>query len=322
MNAVTKQKAEDITADLENWMACLPKQLRSLSLIHLAVPGSNDSMSWSINRTSEMAPDAEPALKYLKFLGCLWTSNTYKWSITQTCDVLSQLNAGIRYFNLRVATKVGTPDIYFVHGLYANEVRGFLGDVKNFLRMHSQEVVILDCQNFYAFEFPDHERFISLLTTTFSNKLLPWVEDMSNLTLDYMTIKCSYQIILIYRSDAARFGQTLLWPSAWWPSPQPDAVSATKLLSFLDHTLKCRDPRTGLVSRCVLTPTPCFIITHWCSNLKSKCATAFEKNKLRWIKAQKPGSEGGINIIISDFIEMSEFEFSKAVIGLNAKLLK
>lgn len=99
-------------------------------------------MTWSIHRKSEMAPDADPVLQRLKFLGPLWRATMYRWSVTQTYDVLKQLKAGIRYFDLRVGTKVGTEDIFFVHGLYADEVRGFLGDLKNFLRMHSQEVCL------------------------------------------------------------------------------------------------------------------------------------------------------------------------------------
>lgn len=54
--------------------------------------------------------------------------------------------------------------------------------------------------------------------------------------------------------------------------------------------------------------------------LRSECAVPLEKYKLSWIEKQRPGGSG-VNIIISDFIGMSETQFSKIVIGLNAKLL-
>lgn len=97
-------------------------------------------MTWSINRKSPMSPDAEPLLRRLRFLGPMLGLAMCRWSITQAHDVLTQLNSGIRYFDLRIATKVGTDDIHFVHGLYADDVRGPLGEIQSFLETHPREV--------------------------------------------------------------------------------------------------------------------------------------------------------------------------------------
>lgn len=47
---------------------------------------------------------------------------------------------GVRYFDLRLAIKKNTEDIYFVHGLYAEDVRGPLNEIKSFLETHPREV--------------------------------------------------------------------------------------------------------------------------------------------------------------------------------------
>lgn len=162
MDSPTKQKAAELTNDLENWMSNLPTTLRSVSLIHLAIPGwltmayyflcfffiikfylgSHDSMTWSITRKSPMAPDAEPLLQRIKWLGSTLGYVMSRWAITQSFDIISQLNSGVRYFDLRISTKVGTDDLYFVHGLYADNVREPLNGIQSFLETHPREVYI------------------------------------------------------------------------------------------------------------------------------------------------------------------------------------
>lgn len=87
-----------------------------------------------------MSPDAEPLLQRLRFLGSMLGYVMSRWSITQSYDVLAQLNSGIRYFDLRIATKTGTDQLYFVHGLYADDVRGPLSEIQTFLETHPREV--------------------------------------------------------------------------------------------------------------------------------------------------------------------------------------
>lgn len=65
------------------------------------------------------------------------------WSRTQAYNATEQLMAGIRYFDLRVATKEGTEDFYFVHGLYSDNVQAVLNDMVKFLESHPQEVSLV-----------------------------------------------------------------------------------------------------------------------------------------------------------------------------------
>lgn len=54
--------------------------------------------------------------------------------------------------------------------------------------------------------------------------------------------------------------------------------------------------------------------------LRKQCATPAHKTILEWINKQKIGF-GGVNIIISDFVDLTGNQFTKEVIGLNAKFL-
>lgn len=99
-------------------------------------------MTFNITRKSPVAPDAEPIFQKLKWLGPILRFAMARWSVTQNLDVTLQLSMGVRYFDLRLSTKVGTDELYFVHGLYGDDVRGPLNDILNYLETHPREVRI------------------------------------------------------------------------------------------------------------------------------------------------------------------------------------
>lgn len=184
-----------------------------------------------------------------------------KWSKTQSVNVTHQLNAGIRYFDLRIATKPGCGGFYFVHNLYSECVDGALDEIKVFLDGHSREVVILDCQHFFNMGAVEHKKFIKLLVDTFGCKLQPQT-DLTRLSLDLMH-NIRKQVIVIYRAEIR---EEFLWPGCCFPTPWPNTVFVPKLFSFLTQGLKNRNFSYGYVSQCVLTPNLWFV----CKNIFSK----------------------------------------------------
>ncbi|XP_015434771.1 PREDICTED: PI-PLC X domain-containing protein 3 isoform X2 [Dufourea novaeangliae] len=110
--------------ELEYWMTRLPEVIRNVPIIQLAIPGSHDTMTYTINRRNDVGPD-EP--NYIRALGryCSLVSKPiiFNWSITQHDNIKDQLNGGIRYLDLRVATKPPNGNIYFVHGLFSTFLR-------------------------------------------------------------------------------------------------------------------------------------------------------------------------------------------------------
>lgn len=65
-----------------------------------------------------------------------------RWSKTQEFSVKLQLQNGIRYFDLRLASKIGSDELFFVHGLYSCEVKDVLKEINEFLNEHPKEVQI------------------------------------------------------------------------------------------------------------------------------------------------------------------------------------
>lgn len=307
--------------DLKNWMRDLPEQIRNIPFIYLAIPGSHDSMTYSITRSSGLAPDAEPILKRLY---PLFQGTILRWTITQSIDALQQLLIGIRYFDLRLATKNGTDNFFFTHGVYAAEISQPLNQIKNFINEHPHEVVVLDFQHFYRFTPDDHQRLIRFILNLFGPQLVPRKQDLDSITLNSL-FRLRTQVIVVYRHQSV-YSTGEFWVPQMIPSPWPQQDNISSLLNFLKHVK--RHPGMGFVHQAVLTPTPAFILFRWVSTLREKCAKPVKNEiypKLSEFSPGRPIDRDGptpVNIIIADFVEMDDAIFSKTVIQLNLKLLR
>ncbi|XP_017888040.1 PI-PLC X domain-containing protein 2 [Ceratina calcarata] len=306
------------SGDLEYWMTRLPEPLKSLSIIYLAIPGSHNTMTYTINRRNDVGPDEPRYVKALgRYVSFLSKPVIYNWSITQQKHVKDQLDGGIRYLDLRVATKPTDKRIYFVHGLYGSRIYEPLQEIAQWLSSHNKEIVILDFQHFYLFTEEDHRHLIDTIFRTFRTKLCPVMSTFNFLTLNRLNAE-DHQVILIYRNIYAQNYSTL-WPSGLWRTPWPNTVNVNQLINFLDTELKARSVKIGLVSQCLLTPDVSYVLKHLCGTLQRDLVQSCQKAIISWINGKKPG-EGGFNIVIADFVDDNNFLFSKTVIDSNRKL--
>ncbi|XP_075980438.1 PI-PLC X domain-containing protein 3 isoform X2 [Anticarsia gemmatalis] len=319
---------EDISAQdlaLESWMNDLPPQLKEVPLIYLAIPGSHDSMTYGITRSSKVAPDAEPILHRLY---PLFRGTILRWTITQASDTWHQLLIGIRYLDLRLATMPNEENFYFTHGLYGEEISKALTQVKDFVDTHPGEVVILDCQHFYGFTPQHHQKLMRYLLNLYGPRLVPRQVDLKAITLNSLH-RLKMQVIIVYRNESV-YATSEFWQPQMLPSPWPRQDTVTGLLRFFENVR--RHPSTGFVHQAVLTPTASFIIIRWISSLREKCAVPVTRDVLPVLTEYSPGpplpgnSSVGIrspvNVVIGDFVDMNDAIFPKTIIDLNMKLLR
>ncbi|XP_037320004.2 PI-PLC X domain-containing protein 1-like [Pungitius pungitius] len=160
-----------------NWMSQLPPELHDIPLFKLAIPGSHDSMSYDLDiNSSIMEPDR---LKKLSKIYCA-RKIVQKWAITQEETITKQLDAGVRYFDLRIARKAHDPDptrLYFHHGLYTKtDVETVLEEVNDWAGGHPKEILILALSHFHGFDKNIaehlHRHLISFIMTLFGAKLI------------------------------------------------------------------------------------------------------------------------------------------------------
>lgn len=91
----------------------------------LCPPGSHDSFSFYIDEASPVGPEQpETVQNFVSVFGTVAKKLMRKWLATQTMNFISQLEAGIRFFDLRISTKPRDPDneLFFAHGLFSATV--------------------------------------------------------------------------------------------------------------------------------------------------------------------------------------------------------
>ncbi|KAH8377189.1 hypothetical protein KR093_003941, partial [Drosophila rubida] len=302
----------------EHWMRDLPPDLRDLSIINLAIPGSHNSMTYGINSDSELSPDAERAIRrWHSFFPCF----VRRWSKTQSASVLEQLHLGVRYFDLRIAHNEGK--FYYCHGLFAMEVFEPLQELRQFLDTHPDELVVLDLQHFYAMDVTLHQQLTAELLQFFGRRLYSTTDGS---LLDCSLTRCAQlqrQMVLVYRRSPIGLPAEF-WPSYSWPTPWPNTASVKKLISFLSDSLLSRQPQQGYVSQCLITPTGRYIALRVFFSLKGT-AKRVDKKVKAWILEQAPGpfatgQPPRVNVFLADFVNLKDGQFCDWVVQLNTKL--
>lgn len=95
------------------------------TLRFLSPPGSHDSFSFYIDEASPVGPEQpETVQNFVSVFGTVAKKLMRKWLATQTMNFTSQLEAGIRFFDLRISTKPRDPEneLFFAHGLFSATV--------------------------------------------------------------------------------------------------------------------------------------------------------------------------------------------------------
>uniref|UniRef100_A0A3B4ARE9 Phosphatidylinositol-specific phospholipase C X domain-containing protein n=1 Tax=Periophthalmus magnuspinnatus TaxID=409849 RepID=A0A3B4ARE9_9GOBI len=136
-----------------------------------------DSMTYDLDINS---PIIEPdMLKKYSNLRCV-RSIMRNWGRTQEANILEQLNAGARYFDLRIARKENDPDpnrLYFYHGLLTRtDVETVLRSINEWAEQHPKEVIILALSHFKGFgsnEVQLHNHLTAFIKNLFGSKLVP-----------------------------------------------------------------------------------------------------------------------------------------------------
>ncbi|XP_041913288.1 PI-PLC X domain-containing protein 1 [Alosa sapidissima] len=304
-------------SDYGNWMSALSEELWDIPLSNLAIPGSHDTMSYCLDITSPLVRSESDAFRILDGLFyCFTRPVIYRWATTQEKDIVEQLQAGIRYFDLRIAHKPNdkSDELYFTHVIYTHvTVLETLQKIASWLDSHPKEIVILACRNFQGLSEKLHEAFIYSLRRTFASKLCPHTEAV--VTLRHLW-SLRYQVVLSYDDQtAARHNE--LWPAI--PYLWANKPTAEGLIDYLEWQKSEGRPDGFFVAGLNLTAGRCFIASHPHESLRSLSVENWDGVR-QWLKEQRPGpGHSCLNIIAGDFVGL--IPFCHLIIALNKKLI-
>ncbi|XP_039729256.1 PI-PLC X domain-containing protein 1 isoform X2 [Pteropus medius] len=300
-----------------DWMSALCPRLWDVPLHQLSIPGSHDTMTYCLDRKSPISPNESRLLQLLaKVVPCLTQPVVLKWSVTQALNVTEQLDAGVRYLDLRVAHMLegSARNLHFVHMMYTTAlVEDTLTEISEWLENHPREVVILACRNFDGMTADLHEYLVTCIKNIFGDMLCPRGEVP---TLRQLWAR-GQQVVLSYDDECAVRRHRQLWPAIpyWWGNQ----VKPEKLVRYLEQMQRCGRPGGLFVAGINLTENLQYILAHPAASLRKVTVPSLPYLST-WVREQSPGpGPQCINIIAGDFIGADTFVSD--VIRLNEKLL-
>ncbi|TNN04185.1 hypothetical protein fugu_001214 [Takifugu bimaculatus] len=297
-----------------DWMSQLPVELHNIPLFNLAIPGSHDSMSYDLDKNSSIIePDG---LKKFSKLCCV-RKIVRRWATTQDENITKQLNAGVRYFDLRIARKPNDPEptrLYFYHGLYTRtDVETLLRDINTWADKHPKEILILALSHFKGFDRKNqrdlHNHLIQFIKSLFGNKLLP--------RKDSPTLKSCWDegknVILSYDYPVGQHPEMWGRIQYFYGNSMDPITVESKLCQYLE---KPKPMKGFFVCGLNLTlPEDARILKYiirLCDNFPNVVNRSLPR-MLQWVKEQ--ARKTPMNIIASDIATRDQFVYT--VIQLN-----
>ncbi|XP_008289302.1 PI-PLC X domain-containing protein 1-like [Stegastes partitus] len=304
---------------MSDWMSQLPPELHTVALYDLTLPGSHDSMSYDLDiNSSIIEPDG---LRRFSKIYCV-RKIVRKWAITQEATITKQLDAGVRYLDLRIARKPNDTDptrLYFYHGLYTRtDVETVLKDIKDWAEGHPKEIVILSLSNFKGFDKKNekqlHTHLLNFIKTLFGAKLV--------YTWEKPTLKGCWDqgrnVIVSYDYRAHKHNDIWKKINYYYGNSMDPAIIEAKLCQVLE---KERPVQHFFVCGLNLTlPHDARILKYvlrMCDNLVNVIQRSLPK-LLRWVKQQS--CKTPMNIVASDLVTRNNFV--STIVELNSKKAK
>ncbi|XP_038199051.1 PI-PLC X domain-containing protein 1 isoform X4 [Arvicola amphibius] len=305
-----------------DWMSQLCPRLWDVPLHHLSIPGSHDTMTYCLSRKSPISGSESRLLHLLgQVAPCIMGPMVLRWSVTQTLDVKQQLDAGVRYLDLRIAHMQGGSEknLHFEHMIYTTAlVEDTLTEISEWLESHPHEVIILACRNFEGMTGDLHEYLIDCIKNIFGDSLCP----RGVRRIDIPTLRQLWahdqQVIVSYEDETCVGHHAELWPGIpyWWGNQ----VKSQALLQYLETMRSCGRPGGLFVAGINLTENLPYVLSHPSGSLEMLTRPNL-RLLMAWVRAQQPGPGSGCtNIIAGDFVGSNSFVGE--VIGLNQKLLQ
>jgi len=153
-----------LRADNADWMAEDASVLRDMTLGEVVLPGTHDAGAYAL--TSKLMPGSRfptpweaAAIAIAEDLGIGVDRVITPWALTQSLDVLAQLEFGYRYIDLRAGWN-GTAWCAH-HAEIGVPIADVLNDIATFMLEHPGEVVVM--QTSHLDGFPDATRVDELL---------------------------------------------------------------------------------------------------------------------------------------------------------------
>ncbi len=241
-----------LTEGTKHWMHNMSDQIQDKKLGQICIPGSHDSGTYDIKEDSTIdESSAPPVLRHLSnvpLLGVGIDKIIKRWAKTQLMTILHQLQAGIRYLDIRITGRGGTtiPEIWVTHSMLSVPLTTVIEDIRQFCKECPQEFVILDINHIYDMtpqQKDDMKTWInSMLPTAPQDEVLPMLQNSTLRQLWNTTVR----VFVLYENGTSDSVVTTHWPNS---------NNDGEIIQFLENDISKRPTNTPLyVSQGIKTP--------------------------------------------------------------------
>jgi hypothetical protein len=320
------------------WMADLMHRIGDMPLCRIALPGTHDSGTYAMTTASALDPYnegararvVESAERVAQQRGTDARPLIVQWSKAQDLSIGDQLNAGIRYLDLRVSLVDST--YVLGHVLVCGTLDDALQQILLFTQRYPSELIIVDVNHLYGMESTDSKvALINFIAGILDGRLVqrpPMVGPNNTLNeiLDHDPTARA-RVILLFASAAAiaAAGRTDVWCSEAENYPPcesshiislwPDQPTATGVLEHIGSQPE-RDLNRFYVSQGQITPNE-ELISNPASHPGSLKEAAELYNPEVLAMAARQWQDMGANIIILDFFELPPQRLLEVCLRLN-----
>ena len=218
------------------WISDSLDIIGNLTLLELTLPGSHNSAAYHL--TNEiMQGEISKTNKILFTLGEILTnrvsSMTKAWSLTQSQNLYSQMQGGIRYFDIRAGWDSQSNQWVSHHFFKGLPIRRHLEEIKNYLNDYKREIVIIEISHIRG--NPRHENFLALeniILGIFGELLYP-VDQSFSFTVRQM-IDTGQRVLL---SCCMIFNSQVIWPEDTFYNTYPDSSKIGKMIEYNQNAI-------------------------------------------------------------------------------------
>lgn len=170
------EKNIDKLVDLSNWMSKKP-DLNSARLLDITLPGTHNSASFDLTtQLNSNDPDYGTVEKgTFDIPDAVISQWICGYALTQSLTLSEQLQAGVRFLDLRFDYDGATSQWRAYHFLWGMEMSKLLEQIATFAKAHPKEVIVLQFGTIYNTAVTSEQRqdYANKITNVFAGQLIP-----------------------------------------------------------------------------------------------------------------------------------------------------
>ena len=180
-NCERTRKDTSNLSDLSDWMSTLDP---ATNLSDVTLPGTHHSAAYDLSTTFnsndleyQKIQDASFGVDLPDKLIAPWVC---RFALTQSLSIAEQLQAGVRYFDLRVDYDPDTSAFRVFHLLFGLQIEEILSQMKDFIRDHPTEIIVVEMTELLSTSATSDKKrqLAQIILDTFGSLLVPAADSL------------------------------------------------------------------------------------------------------------------------------------------------